>query len=61
MNSGETVELRKLAVSLQGPWPVDWNLLIRNGDGSVLTCSLEQNSTDSETPVNPSLTPTPIS
>lgn len=41
MNSGETVQLRKLAVSLQGPWPVDWNLPIRDGDGSVLTGSLE--------------------
>lgn len=48
MNSGETVHLRKLAVSLQGPWPVDWNL-IRDEDGSVLTHSLEQNSTDPET------------
>lgn len=49
MNSGETMQLRKLAVSLQGPWPVDWNLPIRDGDGSVLTGSLEQSSTDPET------------
>lgn len=49
MNSGETVQLRKLAVSLQGPCLVDCNLLIRDGDGSVLTRSLEQSSTDPET------------
>lgn len=57
MNSGEAVQLRKLAVSLQGLWAVDWNLLIRDVGRVVSFLSLEGDSTDPESWV--SLLPTP--
>lgn len=61
MNSGETVQLRKLAVSLQGPWLLDWNPLVQDVRGWYLPTVWREIGTDPESWVNPFSTPHPHS